>query len=95
MTPPAIERCWRFPDDGGTRRGRGRLGALVVAGALLSTGALAGCEDSSDPGAAERSTPPATGLEGGSVVPASSAYVNPDVNREGAWEKAGVRPNDP
>jgi hypothetical protein len=75
-------------------RRRGRLGAVVVAGALLSAGALAGCGDSSSPGA-DRSTWLATELVADSALPAASAYANPDVNRERAWEKAGVHPNDP
>ena len=79
----------------GLIRRRGRFGAIAVAGTLLSAGILAGCGDSSAPGAAERSTSPATEVEADSALPAARTYANPDVNRERAWEKAGVHPNDP
>ncbi len=77
-----------------TRR-RHRLGAVVAVGALLAAGALAGCADSTDLGGADRPTSPATGVEAGSVLPAANTAANPDVNRERAWEKVGVHPNDP
>jgi hypothetical protein len=76
-------------------RRRGRFGAIVVAGTLLSAGVLAGCADSSDPGAAERSTSPATEVHADPAFPTARTYANPDVNRERAWETAGVLPNDP
>ena len=76
-------------------RWRGRFAAIVVAGPLLSAGVLAGCGDSSDPGAAARSASLATEVEAGSALPAARTYANPDVNRERAWERAGVHPNDP
>ena len=76
-------------------RRRGRFGAIVVVGTLLSAGVLAGCGDSSDLGAADRPTSLATEVEAGSALPAATTYANPDVNRERAWEKVGVHPNGP
>ena len=76
-------------------RRRGRTGAIVGAGMLLSAGVLAGCGDSSDRGAAERPTSLATEVEAHSALTAARTDANPDVNRERAWEKAGVHPNDP
>ena len=76
-------------------RRRGRFGAIVVAGMLLSAGVLAGCGDSSDPSAADRVTSLATEVEADSALPAARTYANPDVNRERAWEKARVHPDDP
>ena len=60
-----------------------------VAGALASVGALAGCGDASNPGAASEHARPA-------VAPALLAdAINPDGNRERVWERAGVRPPVP
>jgi hypothetical protein len=82
------------PRAGLTRR-RGRFGAIVVAGTLLSAGVLAGCGDSSDPSAADKVASLATEVEADSALPAARTYANPDGNRERAWEKARVHPNDP
>jgi len=70
---------------------RRRLIVMIasVAGALASAGALAGCGDASDPGAATEQARPA-------VAPVLLGdAVNPDGNRERVWERAGVRPPVP
>ena len=57
-----------------------------VAGALAFAGALAGCGDAPEPGAATEQARTA-------VAPAPLGdAVNPDGNRERVWERAGVRP---
>jgi hypothetical protein len=76
-------------------RQRGRFGAIVVAGMLLPAGVLAGCGDSSDSSAADKVTSLVTEVEADSALPAPRTYASPDVNRERAWEKARVHPNDP